>query len=119
MFLRKWIPKTMDDRIAFVVFLAGVHLVAFYELFVILPYIDADRKTIFWSHAILGFFIYCNIMTCFIKLVEIDSSTKGHVLPTVLKPGWRYCSECETNSPPRLYNYLYKIQAIVLHLYKY
>lgn len=96
-----WFPREPGDRISFVFMLVVVHMVALYELFVILPYIDGDRTSTFWLHACLGFYIYFNVMTSFLKLLTTDSSTAGEILPTLLLPGWRYCSQCETNSPPR------------------
>lgn len=101
MYLPRWFPRSNDDRIAFMFFTIAVHLVPIYELFVILPYIDADRTGTFWLHATLGFFLYFNVISSFVKLIKTDSSTAGHVLPTLLKPGWKYCSQCQTNSPPR------------------
>ncbi|ESO10617.1 hypothetical protein HELRODRAFT_109014 [Helobdella robusta] len=96
-----FIPRNSGDRISFGLFVVLVHAVAFYELFVILPYIDYERTGTFWFHTAAGLFIYFNVMLSFVQLILIDSSTANQVLPTLLQPGWRYCSQCQTNSPPR------------------
>ena len=78
-----------------------VHVIPFFELLIILPYIDAHKRGTYWLHVAAGIFIYINVMTSFVWTITTDTSSGNEVLPTVLKPGWRFCSACEANAPPR------------------
>ena len=49
----------------------------------------------------LTLFLVMNLLGNFAQMVRTDSSTAGLVLPNILKPGWRYCSECLANSPAK------------------
>ena len=49
----------------------------------------------------LTLFLLMNLLGNFAQMVRTDSSTAGLVLPNILKPGWRYCSDCLANSPEK------------------
>jgi palmitoyltransferase len=99
--MKRWYPKAHSDRISFFFAMIMIHVVGFFELFVILPYIDADGTRTYWLHVVTGLTIYINVMASFYKLFTVDSSTSGVVLPSLKPPGWSYCSECAATSPPR------------------
>ena len=99
--VRSFFPRHSSDIFAFCMMLVCLHIVGFYELLVILPYIDSERNKTFWFHVVCGLFVYFNVITSFFLLSTTNSTTARHILPSILKPGWRYCSECQTNSPPR------------------
>ncbi|KAK2139836.1 hypothetical protein LSH36_1591g00012 [Paralvinella palmiformis] len=102
---RFW-PKKLSDWGAFIFVQSGIHLVGFYELLVILPYIDSDRSNTFWFHVCFGLCLYFNTISSFILVMRTDTTTSrdGVIMPSTLKPGWRFCSSCEANSPPRAYH---------------
>ena len=104
-FSRLW-PKSPSDRVAYVFALSGIHVVGFFELLVILPFIDRDGFGTYWLHVVMGLFIYFNVITSFFMLFKVDSTTKGVVLPTLIPGGgeWRYCSSCGTTAPPRSFH---------------
>jgi palmitoyltransferase len=94
-------PKTPSDRIAYVFALVMIHVVGFFELLVVVPYIDAVGDRTYWLHVICGLTLYFNVISSFFLLFTVDSSTCGVVLPTLKLPGWMYCQECCTTAPPR------------------
>jgi len=99
--MTRWFPKTNSDRVSFVFAQFMIHVVALFELLVVLPYIDADGTRTYWLHVVTGLTINFNVMASFYKLFTVNSSTSGVVLPSLKPPGWMYCSECATTSPPR------------------
>lgn len=78
------------------------------EILFILPWIVNQTpnysETKWFLHVFVGTFIYLNCLACFWKIISTETSTKGIVLPSLLKPGWRYCPVCEANSPPRSFH---------------
>ena len=98
------VPKSWNDRIAFMFMLCGVHSICLFELVVILPYIDADYSVTFLFHTVLGVIFYVNIMSSFILTITTDATSGSQILPSILKPGWRFCSACEANAPPRSFH---------------
>lgn len=108
--LKKYIPKLWADFCAFIFTLVMVHVIALFEMVVVLPYIDSDhehhetRMPTFWLHFVLGVFMYVNIISSFAKAILVDSTTHNIIMPSVLKAGWRFCSSCEGNAPPRSFH---------------
>lgn len=101
---RKYMPKVFGDVIAMSFTLIVMHFIALFELFVILPSIDGNMSSTFWLHTAAGLFLYGSIISCFILTIMTDATSGSTVLPSILKPGWRYCAACEANSPPRSYH---------------
>lgn len=95
------IPRDFSDRIAFFVMLGAIHLITFFELLVILPYIDQDRTKTYWLHFTIGMCFYFDIMSNIGFILTIDTTSGSVIMPSVLKLGWRFCSTCEANAPPR------------------
>ena len=90
-----------NDGLAFAATIVMVHVIVFFELFVILPYIDRNGSQSFWLHVAIGSFIYVNIVGSMWLTMKTDASTRHLLLPSVLQHGWRFCSSCEANAPPR------------------
>lgn len=99
--LQEMLPRNTSDWIAFILANVFIHLVVLYELLIILPYIDEDRTRTFWLHVCVGLFLYVNVMTSQVRTIATNSTTRHMMLPSILKPGWRFCSICEANAPPR------------------
>ena len=103
---RRFWPKKPSDWLSMVFLQSSIHIVGFYELLVILPYIDSDRTRTFWLHVCVGLYLYLNTMSAFVLLMRTDTTTSrnGVIMPSNLKAGWRFCSSCEANAPPRSYH---------------
>ncbi|TKR81192.1 hypothetical protein L596_015107 [Steinernema carpocapsae] len=86
--------------IAFIVLPIG-YLV---EIFVILPF-SFDFMSSEWIYRVaitfaLGLNMYLNIY----KMVTVGPNGGNNDLPSIMKPGFRYCFSCKLNSPPRAYH---------------
>ena len=95
------LPKSPSDRVAFIFALLMIHVVGFFELLVVLPYIDASGYRTYWVHVVIGIFLYFSVMSSYYKLFTVDSTTSSTILPTLKPPGWSYCSECCSTAPRR------------------
>ena len=86
--------------------LFSIHSVLVFELIVVLPfcYRDTPPDATYFLHIFAGCFIYANVMCNLWKLIVTDSSSAGMELPVLMKPGWRFCSACECNSPARSFH---------------
>ena len=98
---KRFLPKSIGDWLAMFMCMTAIHAVPIFEIVVILPYIDAEKRGTYWLHIAGGAYIYINIMVCFVMTVITDTTSGSLVLPSILKPGWRFCSVCEANAPPR------------------
>ncbi|XP_054156813.1 probable palmitoyltransferase ZDHHC24 [Oppia nitens] len=101
---RRPVPKTVADAfgIGFLVFMVFATFV--FEVKVVLPHIHTIDITVQYFHIIVGLFITFNIMSNFLWLITTPISTAGLLMPSLLKPNWRFCAICEGNSPPRSYH---------------
>ena len=99
---RKYWPKTWSDIYAFLFTIGMVHTICIFELFVVLPTVHHSLFTPgFLFHFCLGLFLYVNVMLSFVLIISQDTTSGSVVLPSVLRPGWRFCYSCEGNAPPR------------------
>ena len=71
---------------------------------VVLPHIHTIDVTIQYFHTCAGIFILFNVLSNLYWLITTDNTTSGLLLPSVLKPNWRFCLSCEANSPPRSFH---------------
>lgn len=53
---------------------------------------------------IIGSFFLFNVVGNLYRAITTDTSIYSLVLPIVLLPGWKYCSFCEQNAPPRSFH---------------
>jgi hypothetical protein len=88
--LQNCVPRRAIDRIMFVYLLLLVHNVMFYLYFIVFPWrrenSGSSDLTIYLYEAWI-LFLYMNILGGTYKVIMINTSTAGVVLPTVLKPG--------------------------------
>uniref|UniRef100_H2Y8J1 Palmitoyltransferase n=1 Tax=Ciona savignyi TaxID=51511 RepID=H2Y8J1_CIOSA len=102
---RKCILKTRLDKIVITVvhiLMCGVYL---FELLVILPRIYEDSSSVGKNlHIVAGTWILFNAIASLWKFVLVDPGTGSLILPSMLKPGWRFCWKCEANYPPRSFH---------------
>ena len=100
-------PKSGKDKLGFLVFILGGVFLLWYEVGHVFPtyYTEAysDYITGHYIHYFMAGFLAINIYGNMYKLVTTDTSvgrflfTSGSFLPE----GWRYCSYCDLNLPPR------------------
>ena len=101
------LPKTPTDWFAFLFLVFCIHGVLIFELFVVLPFLyDGfhDSVVMYYTHIVSAVFIYINVMSNMALAIFTETGIRGLLLPSVLKPGWRFCCVCECNAPPRSYH---------------
>lgn len=102
MILRKNIlPRSFLDAACFGFVLLFIPCVYWFELFVVLPSYYSMWSFWYSLHFICGNFVAMNLITNLLAMVVVDTSVKGHVMPTEMLPGWRFCPICECIVPPR------------------
>lgn len=101
--LRRKLPKSVAERLALIFFSIMLPGVVYFQLTVVFPQVHVNdiERTINWT---ICLFLFINIAGNFWMVVVEDSATKRVFLPSVLKPGWMFCSFCQQNSPPRSYH---------------
>jgi palmitoyltransferase len=95
------LPKNLSDIFALLFLIIAVISTFLFEVLVVLPHIHGIDVTIQYFHSLNGLFILFNIISNLLMVIITDNSTSGLMLPSVLKPNWRFCPSCEANSPPR------------------
>lgn len=110
--LIRYLPKTGGDICAFIFLLFSIHSIGIFELFIVLPSIylsDAHATptggfSLYYFHVFMGIYIYLNVMINMYLIMTTNTSIRGKMLPSILRPGWRFCAVCESNSPPRSFH---------------
>lgn len=87
--LKAFLPKDSSDYPAYIFMNASFISIALYELIHVLPTVDENSKFSFAFHFMVGLFFLVNIYGNYYKLITTDTSTKGMILPTMLKENWR------------------------------
>lgn len=102
MFPRRWRIE-VSDSFSFSFLITAVISEYIFELFVVMP-VTEEGYVPHFIHVILGTFIFINILSNLAMTMRKDSSTRGIILPSLLKPEWHFCAACEANSPPRAFH---------------
>lgn len=100
-------PKSWVDGASMLYCMGMVHAAYLYGEIAIAPwlvetYSVGTLKMCFYQ--LLALFFYVNVMGNIYMIITTNTSTTGKMLPTLLKPGWRFCYACEANSPPRSFH---------------
>lgn len=105
-FSSRYLPRTPSDMCASLFSLFVIHAILLFELLVILPYIyeDSENAVGRYVHIMIALYIYLNVIINYGLTIVTDTTSGGVILPAILKPGWRFCSVCECNAPPRSYH---------------
>ncbi|XP_078000383.1 putative palmitoyltransferase ZDHHC24 [Glandiceps talaboti] len=101
---KRFIPKSRADRFAFCFTVVILFVVGIFEATVILPDIYPEYGIMFWVYIAIGLALYINCMGNILMVMYVDATSGSNVLPSILKPGWRYCAVCLQNSPPRSFH---------------
>ncbi|XP_045178398.2 probable palmitoyltransferase ZDHHC24 [Mercenaria mercenaria] len=109
--MRHWkrlLPKNATDTFAYIFTLFGINSIFYFELLYVLPKIVSEEENYsslkWYFHVTCGCVIYCNALSSFWKIISTETSVRGLILPSILKPGWRFCPICECNAPSRSYH---------------
>jgi len=97
-------PRDRSDGVALGFLCLMAPLVAAFELLFIIPNVYHDNPLNHSLHVVFIFWVWSNIFLNLFYILKTNVSTFDRVLPAVLKPGWKFCSSCGTNSPPRSYH---------------
>ncbi|XP_014673430.1 PREDICTED: probable palmitoyltransferase ZDHHC24 isoform X2 [Priapulus caudatus] len=98
-------PRRRYDQVSFIFMLIGIPFGIGFEVIVVLPvYHSSMTSPIVGLHVALTLFITANVAANMYWVITTDASGRSLGLPSVLKSGWKYCHECQLNSPPRSYH---------------
>ncbi|XP_069194404.1 palmitoyltransferase ZDHHC16A isoform X2 [Procambarus clarkii] len=101
---RTIVPQNSTDRMLFTFMVIGIPFAVVWLGCVVLPhYHDSINATVV-LHILSALFILYNIFHNILLVIRTDASGRTSYLPSVLKPGWRYCAICQVNYPPRSYH---------------
>ncbi|WAR31461.1 ZDH24-like protein [Mya arenaria] len=105
---KRLLPKNGTDLAATVFTLFGINVIFWFEMLyvrndIVEAYPDYPIGRLYF-HLFCGWYIYLNALSAMWKTIVTDSSTRGMILPTYTRPGWRFCPYCECNAPPRSYH---------------
>ncbi|XP_013387788.1 probable palmitoyltransferase ZDHHC24 [Lingula anatina] len=97
----KYIPKTPSEKGAFAFIIIMGFSSLYYMLFVVHPTIFQEATPWYCIHLAFIAFEAMNVLGNFWYILSTDTTEGNVVLPSTLKAGWRYCTACEANFPPR------------------
>ncbi|CAG2111871.1 unnamed protein product [Medioppia subpectinata] len=97
-------PKNISDAFGTWFLVLAVVSTFIFEVKMVLPKVHSIDATVNYLHIIVGLFIVLNIISNLFWLMTVENSTVGLMLPSALRPNWRFCAACEGNSPPRSYH---------------
>lgn len=95
------LPKTIKDGFVTGFVFTIIPLIYYFELFVVLPRYYRQWSASYNVHFFMGTFIMFNICSNLVAIMMCETSIKGKILPSELKPDWRLCTVCEVLAPPR------------------
>ncbi|XP_042877032.1 probable palmitoyltransferase ZDHHC24 [Penaeus japonicus] len=98
------IPRNATDKALFLFMVIGIPFGIFWLGFVIMPHYHDELNSVVMMHIVAVVFVAYNIFHNILLVIRTDASGRTSFLPSVLKPGWRYCSICQVNYPPRSYH---------------
>jgi len=87
--IRSLLPKDTADIFAFLFLNISFWAIALYEIIHVLPTVDENSRFGYYFHLFVGCGFFVNIYGAYYKLITVESSTRGIILPTILKEGWQ------------------------------
>ncbi|XP_063861375.1 probable palmitoyltransferase ZDHHC24 [Scylla paramamosain] len=98
------VPQNSTDRTLFAFMVVGIPFGVVWLGGVIMPHYHHTVDSTVVMHIVSAIFILYNIIHNMLLVIKVDASGRTSYLPSVLKPGWRYCAICQVNYPPRSYH---------------
>ena len=102
-FFKKIWPKVLADQIAFSFTHIGLTGIILFNWFVVLPVYHQPFTFWYLFHVLCGLFVAFGVFSNLYSMIFTNSTVKnsGISLPSVLRPDWMYCPNCQMNAPPR------------------
>ena len=97
---RLW-PRSGVDRMAFGFTMVELIVEGCFEMFIVIPKLYPEMCVGKFLHMAFGIFLFVNTVANFFYAMGTDVTSGSTVLPSILKPGWKYCHTCMHNAPPR------------------
>lgn len=94
-------PKTISDACVTAFLFAIIPVIYYFELWIVLPRFYDTWSYQYVFHFCVGNFILFNICSNLVAIILTDTSINGRILQSEGSTNWRFCSVCETLSPPR------------------
>lgn len=94
-------PKSITDACVTSFLLVIIPVIYYFELWVVLPRFYDTWSFKYLFHFCIGNFILFNICSNLIAIILTDTSISGKILPAEGGKDWRFCSVCESLTPPR------------------
>lgn len=104
-----------SDFIAFFFFLSFTLITFIFEYFLVLDYVFIkqsnngsflfDRPWKKYIHSFFAFFILHNVLGNLYQIIKVDSSIRSIFITNIQSTNlWKFCSACETLTPPRSFH---------------
>lgn len=100
-------PRTFSDWATTLFLALAIPLTYFFELWIVLPEISPVNSFFYNFNFVLGTFILFNIVSNMMAVMVSNTSIVGE---KIIRPSransalWKYCSVCESITPPRAWH---------------
>ncbi|XP_060519800.1 probable palmitoyltransferase ZDHHC24 isoform X2 [Cylas formicarius] len=94
-------PKNFGDACVTVFMFTIIPLIYYFELWVVLPKFYSTWSLLYAFHFCMGNFILLNVCSNLMAVILCDTSLKNKIIPSDGGRKWKFCSVCETVTPPR------------------
>ncbi|XP_067139931.1 probable palmitoyltransferase ZDHHC24 [Centruroides vittatus] len=103
--LKRYFPRIFSEQLAFVFIIFAIFAIYYFELIIVVPYVHNDTPYLCYIHYVCGTFVMINVFGNFILIVITTSTlSPGYILPSTMRPKWRFCAICEAIFPPRSFH---------------
>ena len=104
--IEKLLPKSAADTLSFLFLTLAIFITFIFEVTTVIPIVHIECFNAQIFHSIMGLYIMHVIIGNLYLLIKRDTSIRSLVLPSNRGPfgGWRFCSVCESNCPPRSFH---------------
>ena len=99
-----FMPASLSDCVKFLFLLFCVFTTFVFEFTTVIPNVFPDNRLVQAIHMMNGLYILHLILGNLYLFIRTETSIRNVVLSTSLNPGWRFCSVCESNCPPRSFH---------------
>uniref|UniRef100_A0A1B6DFT8 Palmitoyltransferase n=1 Tax=Clastoptera arizonana TaxID=38151 RepID=A0A1B6DFT8_9HEMI len=102
---KRKLPRNPLDFVSFIFVMVTVPILYWFMVFTVLPSTYPTHSFWYTIHLSISTFLMMNVTSNFVYMVLQDCSILGEVMPTTkVTPEWKFCTICETYTPPRSYH---------------